>query len=335
MTRIPLHPPLISPVSSEAYRPLWSVMIPAYNCAGYLKEALQSVLQQDPGEDLMQIQVVDDCSTDADISQLVQDVGKGRVEYFRQSQNVGSVRNFETCLNHSRGRVIHLLHADDKVKPGFYAKMAGLLQRFPEAGAAFCNYEFINGEGNWLYANHREHEQDTLLTDQLLKMAEQCKVQYVSIVVKREVYEKEGGFFGVIYGEDWEMWARIAKDYAFAYTPEILAEYRVHDSNISANSFRTGDNIRDISRVIDQIGTYLPAKVREQITRKARRHYARYLLSTSEFIWHVSRDKKTVFGQVAGALKLHKDAFMMAKAAKIYAKVWLHPFRKMIGNVKD
>ena len=58
-------------------------------------------------------------------------------------------------------------------------------------------------------------------------------------------------------------------------------------------------------------------------------------MSTSEFIWHVSRDKKTVLGQVAGALKMHKDAFMMAKAAKIYAKIWLHPFRKMIGNVKD
>ncbi|HEX6181302.1 MAG TPA: glycosyltransferase, partial [Chitinophagaceae bacterium] len=254
---------------------------------------------------------------------------------FRQPQNVGSVRNFETCLNRSRGRIIHLLHADDKVKPGFYKKLGALLERYPQAGAAFCNYEFIDGKGNWLYNNDKEYEADILLSDQLLTMAERCQVQYVSIAVKREVYEKEGGFFGTIYGEDWEMWARIAKDHAFAYTPEILAEYRIHDSNISANSFKTGDNIRDISRVIDRIGTYLPAKVRDQITRKARRHYARYLLSTSEFIWHVSRDKKTVLGQVSGALKLHTDAFMMAKAAKIYAKVWLHPFRKMIGNVKD
>ena len=310
-------------------------MIPAYNCAGFLVEAINSVLAQDPGEKIMQIQVVDDCSTDTDVRQLVQDVGKGRVEYFRQSQNVGSVRNFETCLNRSTGRIIHLLHADDKVKPGFYKKLGALLERYPEAGAAFCNYEFIDGKGKWLYNNDKEYETDMLLTDQLLTMAERCPVQYVSIVVKREVYEKEGGFFGTIYGEDWEMWARIAKDYAFAYTPEVLAEYRIHDSNISTNSFRTGDNIRDISHVIDRIGTYLPAKVRDHITRKARRHYARYLLSNSEFIWHVSRDKDTVFVQVAGALKLHTDAFMMAKAAKIYAKVWLHPFRKMIGNVKD
>ncbi|HEX6180965.1 MAG TPA: glycosyltransferase, partial [Chitinophagaceae bacterium] len=86
MIRIPLHPPSIAPVSPEIHRPLWSVMIPAYNCAGYLVEALNSVLAQDPGEEIMQIQVVDDCSTDANMRQLVQEVGKGRVEYFRQSQ---------------------------------------------------------------------------------------------------------------------------------------------------------------------------------------------------------------------------------------------------------
>lgn len=335
MSRIPQHPPSIAPVAPETYRPLWSVMIPVYNSAAYLTETLQSVLQQDPGTDLMQIQVVDDCSTDANIRQLVEEVGKGRVEYFRQAENVGSVRNFETCLNHSRGRIIHLLHADDKVKMGFYTSLAALFKRFPQAGAAFCNYEYIDSNGRWLYNNTPETDKETLFTDHLLTMAERCSVQYVSIAVKREVYEKEGGFFGVIYGEDWEMWARIAKDHSFAYTPDTLAEYRVHDSNISADSMRTGQNIRDISKVIHQIGTYLPAKMREQTTRKARRHYARYLLSTSEFIWHVSRDKRTVLGQVKGALKMYKDAFMMAKAAKIYAKVWLHPFRKMIGNVKD
>ena len=310
-------------------------MIPVYNCAGYLKEALESVLQQDPGEDVMQIQVVDDCSTDADVQQLVLDMGKGRVEYFCQPQNVGSVRNFETCLNCSRGKLIHLLHADEKVKRGFYAKLGQLMDRFPQAGAAFCNYEYIDGEGKWLYDNTKETDHDTLYTDHLFSFAERCGVQYVSIVVRREVYEKAGGFFGVIYGEDWEMWARVAKDHPLAYTPETLAVYRIHDSNISTNSFKTGQNIRDITKVIDQIGTYLPAKVRRNITRKARRHYARYLLSTSEFIWHVSRDKKTVFGQVNGALRMYQDPLMFLKAAKVYAKVWLHPFRKMIGNVKD
>jgi hypothetical protein len=54
---------------------------------------------------------------DNNIEELVKKVGKGRVSYFRQKkQNVGSLRNFETCINRSRGKYIHLLHGDDRVK---------------------------------------------------------------------------------------------------------------------------------------------------------------------------------------------------------------------------
>src|SRR5207253_10172288 len=55
------HRPRIEPVPEGDERPRWSVMIPAYECAGYLVETLESVLAQDPGPDRMQIEVVDDC----------------------------------------------------------------------------------------------------------------------------------------------------------------------------------------------------------------------------------------------------------------------------------
>lgn len=60
--RIPDSPPTVLPVSTDVQRPLWSVMIPSYNCAKYITKALESVLMQDPGKDKMQIEVVDDCS---------------------------------------------------------------------------------------------------------------------------------------------------------------------------------------------------------------------------------------------------------------------------------
>jgi glycosyltransferase involved in cell wall biosynthesis len=116
---------------------MWSVMIPVYNCADYLEETLQSVLLQDLGEELMQIKVVDDASTDMDVKELIARIGKGRVEYFRQPENLGSLRTFETCINHARGRIVHLLHGDDRIIPGFYTKMTALHERYPQVGAAF------------------------------------------------------------------------------------------------------------------------------------------------------------------------------------------------------
>ena len=81
----------IEPVPTGTRRPLWSVMIPAYNCAQYLRETLARVLVQDPGADRMQIEVVDDCSSD-DPKAVVNEVDPGRVDYYQQSRNVGKVR---------------------------------------------------------------------------------------------------------------------------------------------------------------------------------------------------------------------------------------------------
>jgi glycosyltransferase involved in cell wall biosynthesis len=81
--------PTITPLPSDELRPLWSVMIPAYNCAQFLRETLQSVLAQDPGPEIMQIEVVDDCSTRDDPEAVVAELGRGRVSFFRQPQNVG------------------------------------------------------------------------------------------------------------------------------------------------------------------------------------------------------------------------------------------------------
>ncbi|WP_157578920.1 glycosyltransferase family 2 protein, partial [Pontibacter roseus] len=105
MERIPTSPPIIPPLDPSEERPLWSVMIPVYNCSQFLVYTLESVLEQGIPVEQMQIEVVDDASTDADVEKIVQEVGKGRISYYRQPQNVGSLRNFETCINHAKGHL--------------------------------------------------------------------------------------------------------------------------------------------------------------------------------------------------------------------------------------
>jgi glycosyltransferase involved in cell wall biosynthesis len=301
-------------------------MIPAYNCSCFLKEAIESVLQQDPGEDLMQIEVVDDCSTDADVEQLVKETGKGRVTYYRQCQNMGSLRNFETCINRSRGHYVHLLHGDDRVKHGFYEELTKLFETFPDAGAAFCAWSYINNEGKLTHHFKKEADAPCLLDNWLYKLAIRQRLQYVAIAVKREVYEQLGSFYGVVYGEDWEMWARIAKYYSTAYTPKRLAEYREHsDNSISKNSFYAGNNIKDIVKVIDTISSYLPLEDRQRTNRLAKKHYVHWAMSYIKKLWRTTRNKKIIYHQLMEITRVHVDAKLAYATAKLLMRIALDP----------
>ena len=336
LSRIPTSPPIIDPIPDDEKKPKWSVMIPVYNCSQFVPEVLISVLVQNSPEELMQIEVVDDASTDADVGRLVAEIGKGRVKYYRQPFNVGSLRNFETCLNRARGEYIHLLHGDDRVSQGFYETIGGLFEKFPDCGAAFCRWRYINSEGRKLHAFEEEANIDSIIDDFLYKIVERQRLQYVAMVVKRKVYEHLGSYYGVTYGEDWEMWARIAIHYPIAYSPKILAEYREHsDNSISKTSFLDGKNIRDINWVIDTISNYLPDEDSNRINRLAKKKYATWALNVTRELWFTTHDKEIVYAQIKELKKMYIDKDLAFKIAKLFGRVIIHPVRKKFGLIRS
>lgn len=318
--RIPSSPPRIDSVPQKLNRPKWSVMIPVYNCASYFPSAIKSVLEQDLGPELMQIEVLDDASTDIDVESLVLELGNGRVAYYRQHENVGSLRNFESCINRSTGELIHILHGDDKVKKGFYKKMNELFDLYPEAGAAFCNHTFIDQDGEILdYSNFTEKEEG-ILKNSLLKIAVERPSQYVSTVVKRTVYEDLGGFYGVTYGEDWEMWVRIARKYQMIYTPKILAEYRRHEDSISWSSDGNQQNTRDLVKTISRIESILPDEYQKKFI-KTKFEGALYCIAQANVSLKDYRNLNLSKEQVSLALSLNRSFQVYYHLIKLYFRI--------------
>jgi glycosyltransferase involved in cell wall biosynthesis len=324
-TRTPSSPPLIAPVTATNNRPLWSVMIPIYNCAVYLEEALLSVLAQDMGENLMQIEVVDDASTDSDIAALVAKLGKGRVQYYRQPANVGSLRNFETCINRSRGHYVHLLHGDDRVVTGYYTRITELFELHPQAGAAFSSYASINEVGNRTYIP-APVDKAGILSNWLVRIAERQHIQYASIAVRREVYEHLGSFYGTNYGEDWEMWVRIARYYPVAYTPEILAEYRGHTSSISSIKARQGRIIEDLLLVMESIQQHLPDKDKKLVATLSRKFYATLGIGVAYQVLRETQDWPLAQHHIRQALVMSKHPSVYYHLVKFHLKLLLHKY---------
>ena len=319
--RIPRQPPLINPVPEHIKRPRWSVMIPAYNCSEYLRGNIQSILQQDPGPGIMQIEVVDDASTDTDVESLVREIGQGRVGYYRQPENVGSLRNFETCLNRATGLYIHLLHGDDEVRNGFYKEIENLFTEFPEAGAAFTGFTFVDELNLRLYDNDTLLEKPGIIDNWLYLIARTQLVQVPAMVVKRSVYEKLGSFYAVHYGEDWEMWARIAAQYPVAHSPERLALYRVHQNNITSRYFLSGQSMTDALSVVDIIQTYLPPAERSGAKQYTKKHLSVYFALTSNKIYHDFGKPHIALKQAKRAMKMHFNKTTFYYWLKIRMKI--------------
>jgi glycosyltransferase involved in cell wall biosynthesis len=291
------HYLLIPHIPLKTKNPLWSVLIPTYHCAHYLKETLASVLAQDPGEDKMEIIVIDDHSTRDDPEEVVKALGKGRVRFIRQAQNVGKVRNYETGLQASKGMYIHQLHGDDLVMPGFYQEMERILGLFPEAGAAFCRTLYIDSVGRWTGMTGMVQERERIVEDMVEKLYTEQYIQTPSMVVKREVYETIGAFDRRLdCMEDWEMWTRIANRYPIAASHQVLAGYRSHEDNATNLTFKDGSALATHQLVCKLIDEYIAPNIRTRFAKRRDQKQAEFwLLSYSNLKHQLSFRQKLQF----------------------------------------
>jgi len=308
-----LYRPIIPPLPDGVKRPLWSVMIPTYNCARFLRETLASVLSQALEADQMQIEVVDDCSSEDNPEAVVHELGQGRVMFYRQPEHRGHTGNFETCLLRARGRLIHLLHGDDLVLPEFYTQMSRPFLECPEIGAAFCRVVGIEEDGYWSWLQPAEQRQRGIMADLLLRLAERQRIQTPSMVVRREVYEKLGGFDRRLsWSEDWEMWVRVAAHYPVWHEPQVLALYRMHSKSNTARHIHSGENVRDARRCIEIFSESLPEIQRSRLIQRARAECALQAIKTARTLLREG-SRLAAWRQVIEGLRCSRSPRVFAK----------------------
>jgi glycosyltransferase involved in cell wall biosynthesis len=205
-------------------------MIPTYNCADYLRETLGSVLSQAPAPNEMQIEIVDDCSTKDDPAAVVQELGHGRVGFFRNPVNQGAPATFNTCIRRARGRWIHILHGDDMVLPDFYQAHRNLIDAYPNAVMVFGQVEYIDETGRRIGIGGPSPPEDGPILEGFYRaQAVKNFVFFPSVIVRRDTYEGVGGFCTLFHHvADWNMWFRIGGFGPVAQIDRPYSLYRLH-----------------------------------------------------------------------------------------------------------
>jgi glycosyltransferase involved in cell wall biosynthesis len=302
-------------------------MIPTYNRTAHLERALSSVLSQDPGAEEMQIEVSDNASTLDDPEPLVRRVGGNRVSFFRQPRNLGMFRNFNSCIERSRGEWLHILHSDDVVFPGFYARLKTALEGMNQVGAAFCRHVFIDEDDRRLETSELESPTAGVLPGFIERIGVSSRIQCASIVVRRSVYEQLGGFRTDFSAADWEMWTRVAAHYPIWYDPEILAAWRLHSRSYTTASTRSAGNIADELRCIALVRPLLPPDRAATISGKARELVSLRALSIAGAALGKA-EFRTAFRQAWGALRC------CASPRVIMELLWFVPARLARGGIR-
>ncbi len=209
-----------------------SVIIPTFNCAAYLAQTINSVLNQTYGN--YELIIVDDGSKD-DTRQLIDSLMKknsGKIRYlYQDNQGVSVARN--RGMAEAQGEFIAFLDSDDWWAPQKLAKQMSMFQSDRSLDIIFTNaHIFKNGKVQGTYV--RDTDKNQMGEDIYYHLLLRNFVVFSSIAVKRSAAEEVGPFEkGMISAQDTDWLLRVVRSHKTGYIDECLVTYQVRSDSLS------------------------------------------------------------------------------------------------------
>ena len=214
--------------------PLVSLAIPIYNHARYAKQSIESAIAQDYAN--IELIIIDDGSSD-DTVHVVEGLKQRCIERFvrfefRSRQNLGVSATLDEALAWAEGKYFAALDSDDVLKPDKISRLMPIMENEPRLAGVFSGNEAIDGNGSVFgvessparYFGFEElimHRHTFSTPGQLLRTKPMKAV---------------GGYVAGMYIQDWYMWLKLTEaGHTLKNVPDVLVQYRYHDSNISKN----------------------------------------------------------------------------------------------------
>lgn len=212
--------------------PRVSVIIPVFNRADLISEAIDSVLAQTYRD--FEIIIVDDGSTDNTLRVLSDYKAHNNVRVISQ-RNQGQAIARNTGIQASKGVLIAFLDSDDLWLPEKLQRQVSLFDSIPNLAWCYSDAMCFSGKKNedlYPFSRCNKPYEGQIAPHLLLR----CFIPTLTVVIQRWVFEEVGFFHKLAAaGEDWDLWLRIAAKYPVRRVSEVLARYRVHEGNISGS----------------------------------------------------------------------------------------------------
>ncbi len=211
--------------------PLFSVVIPLYNKENYIKNTLNSVLNQNFTD--YEIIVVEDCSTDSSFK-MASEVLSDKIRIVKHEKNKGLSASRNTGIKNAKSDYIAFLDADDLWEDNFLSEVNTLIQKFPQAELFATNYwEIYANENHIIPKNNSEKLETHSLIDDFFKSNLSQPFYCLSgLCAKKTIFDLIGLFDETItYGEDVDFNIRANSACKLAYSVKPLVKYYMVSEN--------------------------------------------------------------------------------------------------------
>lgn len=209
-------------------RQLVSVIVPTFNRAHFIGQAITSVLNQ-TYEDIELI-VVDDGSTDR-TSDVVASFDDPRLNYVHLARNVGRSAARNKGLEAARGTFIAFLDSDDYYLPGKIELQVGFLNRNPQFGMVYTASGCFRDEDGPINYFYRAPVSGDIYRD--IAFFKPLTITLPTVMLRREVVDEVGGFDERMSRfEDTDYWRRISRRFGIGAIDEVTCHVRTHDGNL-------------------------------------------------------------------------------------------------------
>src|SRR5262245_8930347 len=215
--------------------PKVSFVIPCYKLAHFLGDCVNSILAQTYGD--FEALIMDDCSPD-NTPEVAKQFKDPRVTHIRNETNLGFVHNLNKGIEHSRGRYLWLISADDCLRSqNVLQRYIDLLEKNPQVGYVFCpamtlkDGEEAGVEEVWKWPGNR----DRILSghEVVRRSAYKCALIAPTCLARKECHKRAGGYpVDLPRTGDWYLWAVFAMTYDVGYFAEPMVYYRRHGANM-------------------------------------------------------------------------------------------------------
>jgi len=240
-------------------RPWVSIITPTYNQAPFLRDTIESVLEQDYPH--VEHIILDDGSTDETAKILSEYTGR---VVWESQPNMGQTPTINKGWQRCRGEILTWLNSDDTFLPGALTKAVEYLRQRPDVGVVFGDTLFTEEDGTPI---ERSVTRDAF---DYQKFVLQCDnpIAQPSAFIRRSVIDDVGLLDPhYYYFMDWDFWLRAGARHPIEYVTETFSTYRLHaDSKTMAQAGRAAPELERMYKKYFALD-YVPAEIQQHKNR--------------------------------------------------------------------